>query len=284
MSIWTWISFLWNIPRRETVRVAEAPSTGWCAHIKRDDDTLCHSLLFGIGFQLWSTLLTAQTQQTRSPSLLHTKNKTQFGSIAFPLMENQQQQRQPASVKSRFRRVCVFCGSSPGKNPSYQLAAIQLGKQLVPPKTSLSFFFIFELNERMRASSGTGFLIRPPTSEHHVLLTWHDLFLLPVPTKQSLTRVFKDLYQNFLSFFFSIIFSYYFSFPLPIAFAVRFPEVLVLNFCLANSSSDCLIRKKIEVRIRNRDLCDCAWVKQRSLFLVSSALFSLPWAGSIGDE
>ncbi|KAG4214279.1 hypothetical protein ERO13_A01G111600v2 [Gossypium hirsutum] len=32
---------------------------------------------------------------------------------------------------SRFKRVCVFCGSSPGKNPSYQLAAIQLGQQLV---------------------------------------------------------------------------------------------------------------------------------------------------------
>ncbi|KAJ6931513.1 hypothetical protein NC652_014875 [Populus alba x Populus x berolinensis] len=44
-------------------------------------------------------------------------------------MENQQQ-RQP-SMKSRFRRVCVFCGSSPGKNPNYQHAAIQLGKQLV---------------------------------------------------------------------------------------------------------------------------------------------------------
>ncbi|KAF2310099.1 hypothetical protein GH714_006541 [Hevea brasiliensis] len=40
-------------------------------------------------------------------------------------MENQQ-----PSLKSRFRRVCVFCGSSPGKNPSYQLAAIQLGHQL----------------------------------------------------------------------------------------------------------------------------------------------------------
>jgi predicted Rossmann-fold nucleotide-binding protein len=41
-----------------------------------------------------------------------------------------QQQRQP-SMKSRFRRVCVFCGSSPGKNPNYQHAAVQLGKQLV---------------------------------------------------------------------------------------------------------------------------------------------------------
>ncbi|KAL6636480.1 hypothetical protein ACP70R_023755 [Stipagrostis hirtigluma subsp. patula] len=32
---------------------------------------------------------------------------------------------------SRFRRVCVFCGSSPGKKAAYQLAAIQLGHHLV---------------------------------------------------------------------------------------------------------------------------------------------------------
>jgi hypothetical protein len=32
---------------------------------------------------------------------------------------------------SRFKRVCVFCGSSPGKKASYQLAAIQLGDELV---------------------------------------------------------------------------------------------------------------------------------------------------------
>ncbi|CAL9114079.1 cytokinin riboside 5'-monophosphate phosphoribohydrolase LOG3-like [Musa acuminata AAA Group] len=35
------------------------------------------------------------------------------------------------STASRFRRVCVFCGSSPGRKPSYQLAAIQLGHELV---------------------------------------------------------------------------------------------------------------------------------------------------------
>jgi cytokinin riboside 5'-monophosphate phosphoribohydrolase len=33
--------------------------------------------------------------------------------------------------KSRFRRVCVFCGSSPGKKAAYQAAAVQLGQQLV---------------------------------------------------------------------------------------------------------------------------------------------------------
>ncbi|KAG8061894.1 hypothetical protein GUJ93_ZPchr0003g17649 [Zizania palustris] len=32
---------------------------------------------------------------------------------------------------SRFRRVCVFCGSSPGKKPAYHLAAVQLGHHLV---------------------------------------------------------------------------------------------------------------------------------------------------------
>ncbi|KAL4650153.1 hypothetical protein ACB092_01G066200 [Castanea dentata] len=49
-------------------------------------------------------------------------------------MENQQ-----PSMKSRFRRVCVFCGSSPGKNPSYQLAAIQLGKHLVERNIDLVY-------------------------------------------------------------------------------------------------------------------------------------------------
>ncbi|KAL2318847.1 hypothetical protein Fmac_032723 [Flemingia macrophylla] len=41
--------------------------------------------------------------------------------------------------KSRFTRICVFCGTSPGKNPSYQLAAIQLGKQLVERKIDLVY-------------------------------------------------------------------------------------------------------------------------------------------------
>ncbi|TVU44238.1 hypothetical protein EJB05_03674 [Eragrostis curvula] len=35
------------------------------------------------------------------------------------------------SPASKFRRVCVFCGSSPGKKAAYQVAAIQLGHQLL---------------------------------------------------------------------------------------------------------------------------------------------------------
>lgn len=34
-------------------------------------------------------------------------------------------------ARSRFKKVCVFCGSSPGKKSSYQNAAVEMGKELV---------------------------------------------------------------------------------------------------------------------------------------------------------
>ncbi|KAF9597765.1 hypothetical protein IFM89_021519 [Coptis chinensis] len=40
---------------------------------------------------------------------------------------------------SRFKRICVFCGSSSGKKPSYQEAAVQLGKELVERKIDLVY-------------------------------------------------------------------------------------------------------------------------------------------------
>ncbi|XP_064944640.1 cytokinin riboside 5'-monophosphate phosphoribohydrolase LOG3-like [Musa acuminata AAA Group] len=46
--------------------------------------------------------------------------------------------KRPSST-SRFRRVCVFCGSSPGKKASYQLAAIQLGHELVQRNIDLVY-------------------------------------------------------------------------------------------------------------------------------------------------
>uniref|UniRef100_A0A0D9W1L9 Cytokinin riboside 5'-monophosphate phosphoribohydrolase n=1 Tax=Leersia perrieri TaxID=77586 RepID=A0A0D9W1L9_9ORYZ len=52
-------------------------------------------------------------------------------------MENYQQQvalaasNKKKKMPSRFRRICVFCGSSPGKKASYHLAALQLGHHLV---------------------------------------------------------------------------------------------------------------------------------------------------------
>ncbi|MFS8004697.1 hypothetical protein Hanom_Chr13g01228841 [Helianthus anomalus] len=40
---------------------------------------------------------------------------------------------------SRFKRICVFCGSSSGKKPSYQEAAIELGKELVEKRIDLVY-------------------------------------------------------------------------------------------------------------------------------------------------
>ncbi|MQL85461.1 hypothetical protein Taro_017999 [Colocasia esculenta] len=41
--------------------------------------------------------------------------------------------------KSRFRRVCVFCGSSTGRKKSYQDAAVELGAELVSRKVDLVY-------------------------------------------------------------------------------------------------------------------------------------------------
>ncbi|EYU18134.1 hypothetical protein ABFS82_10G063000 [Erythranthe guttata] len=41
--------------------------------------------------------------------------------------------------KSRFKRICVFCGSSSGKKPTYQEAAVELGKELVERKIDLVY-------------------------------------------------------------------------------------------------------------------------------------------------
>ena len=43
--------------------------------------------------------------------------------------------------RSRFQRICVYCGSAKGRKPSYQDAAVELGKELVrhaapPPSPS----------------------------------------------------------------------------------------------------------------------------------------------------
>ncbi|KAL8140992.1 hypothetical protein V2J09_007013 [Rumex salicifolius] len=43
------------------------------------------------------------------------------------------------TMLSKFRRVCVFCGSSSGKKSSYQEAAIQLGQQLAERRIDLVY-------------------------------------------------------------------------------------------------------------------------------------------------
>ncbi|GAA0140030.1 hypothetical protein Leryth_000739 [Lithospermum erythrorhizon] len=41
--------------------------------------------------------------------------------------------------QSKFKRICVFCGSSPGKKNSYKEAAIELGKELVSRNVDLVY-------------------------------------------------------------------------------------------------------------------------------------------------
>ncbi|KAG4966599.1 hypothetical protein AAZX31_14G202500 [Glycine max] len=50
-----------------------------------------------------------------------------------------EQQAMKMMKSSRFRRICVFCDTSHGKNPSYQHAAIQLAKQLVERNIDLVY-------------------------------------------------------------------------------------------------------------------------------------------------
>lgn len=44
-------------------------------------------------------------------------------------------------MQSKFKKICVFCGSSPGKKSSYKDAAVELGKELV--RQNALFFPLF---------------------------------------------------------------------------------------------------------------------------------------------
>ncbi|MCD9640802.1 Cytokinin riboside 5'-monophosphate phosphoribohydrolase log3 [Datura stramonium] len=41
--------------------------------------------------------------------------------------------------QSKFKKICVFCGSSPGKKSSYKEAAVELGKELVSRNIGLVY-------------------------------------------------------------------------------------------------------------------------------------------------
>lgn len=47
--------------------------------------------------------------------------------------ERKEMERETEMKQSRFKRICVFCGSSPGNKSSYKEAAIELGMELVMP-------------------------------------------------------------------------------------------------------------------------------------------------------
>jgi predicted Rossmann-fold nucleotide-binding protein len=52
-------------------------------------------------------------------------------------------EREKEMKLSKFKRICVFCGSSPGKKSSYGDAAIELGRELVMSFFNGSIFVLF---------------------------------------------------------------------------------------------------------------------------------------------
>ncbi|XP_062172230.1 cytokinin riboside 5'-monophosphate phosphoribohydrolase LOG1 [Alnus glutinosa] len=48
-------------------------------------------------------------------------------------------ERENETKQSKFKRICVFCGSSPGKKSSYRDAAIELGRELVSSNIDLVY-------------------------------------------------------------------------------------------------------------------------------------------------
>ncbi|KAA8544067.1 hypothetical protein F0562_021756 [Nyssa sinensis] len=48
-------------------------------------------------------------------------------------------EREKDMKQSKFKRICVFCGSSPGKKSSYKDAAIELGRELVSRNIDLVY-------------------------------------------------------------------------------------------------------------------------------------------------
>ncbi|XP_034692887.1 cytokinin riboside 5'-monophosphate phosphoribohydrolase LOG3 isoform X2 [Vitis riparia] len=50
--------------------------------------------------------------------------------------------------QSKFKRICVFCGSSQGKKTSYQDAAIQLGKELLTGVTVGEVKAVADMHQR----------------------------------------------------------------------------------------------------------------------------------------
>ncbi|XP_058072722.1 probable cytokinin riboside 5'-monophosphate phosphoribohydrolase LOGL10 [Magnolia sinica] len=54
-------------------------------------------------------------------------------------MEGDEEKAGASERRSRFRRICVFCGSRPGYSPAFSDAALELGKQLVERKINLVY-------------------------------------------------------------------------------------------------------------------------------------------------
>jgi hypothetical protein len=89
--------------------------------------------------------------------------------------------QQQQSMLSKFKRICVFCGSSQGKKTSYQVAAIDLGNELVLllyySPLPIDLHFLFVAYSRKSTRKFLKFLV-PAFFFLYIFVTWLSTFYL----------------------------------------------------------------------------------------------------------
>ncbi|KAK1258992.1 Cytokinin riboside 5'-monophosphate phosphoribohydrolase LOG7 [Acorus gramineus] len=105
--------------------------------------------------------------------------------------------------KSKFKRICVFCGSSSGKKTSYQEAAVQLGKELLTGDTVGEVRAVSNMHQRKAemARQADAFIALPggygTLEELLEVITWAQLGIHEKPV--GLLNV-DGYYNSLLSF------------------------------------------------------------------------------------
>ncbi|KAL0346964.1 UNVERIFIED_CONTAM: Cytokinin riboside 5'-monophosphate phosphoribohydrolase LOG7 [Sesamum calycinum] len=105
--------------------------------------------------------------------------------------------------KSRFKRICVFCGSSSGKKPSYQEAAVELGRELITGETIGEVRAVSDMHQRKAemARQADAFIALPggygTLEELLEVITWAQLGIHRKPV--GLLNV-EGYYNSLLSF------------------------------------------------------------------------------------
>ncbi|XP_029127186.1 cytokinin riboside 5'-monophosphate phosphoribohydrolase LOG1 isoform X2 [Cajanus cajan] len=105
--------------------------------------------------------------------------------------------------QSRFKRICVFCGSSPGNKSTYKDAAIELGKELITGETVGEVMAVADMHQRKAemARHSDAFIALPggygTLEELLEVITWAQLGIHDKPV--GLLNV-DGYYNSLLSF------------------------------------------------------------------------------------
>lgn len=144
---------------------------------KLHDVRLCKPAFFSLSLQIYIYI------HVQTHTHTHTHNQESRGTERV----SKNSRVGVVMAESKFKRVCVFCGSSPGKKSSYRDAAVELGAELViissfPPllwSYSISFLSylissssadLLDMDERKKTST-----MHPV----HLSMSWLNSFHAP---------------------------------------------------------------------------------------------------------